>query len=69
MSEICPGPVRKRTWFSVIDFNYRGKYMSKNNEILNPNSEKSPFEKIKKINEYGQEFWSSRALSKLLEYA
>jgi len=42
--------------------------MRENNEILNPNSEPSPFEKIKKINEYRQEYWSSRELSRLLEY-
>jgi hypothetical protein len=42
--------------------------MSKNNEILNPNPEQSPFEKIKKINDYGQEFWSARELARLIEY-
>ena len=29
----------------------------------------SPFEKIKKINEYGSEYWSARDLYKLLEYS
>lgn len=43
--------------------------MSENNDLLNPNSENSPFEKIRKTNEYDQEYWSSRELSKLLEYA
>jgi DNA-damage-inducible protein D len=42
--------------------------MSENNEILNPSPEPSPFEKIKQINEYGQEFWSARELAKLIEY-
>lgn len=26
------------------------------------------FEKVKKINEYGQEYWQARELSKILEY-
>jgi len=30
---------------------------------------KSPFEKIKRINEEGYEYWSSRDLSALLEYS
>lgn len=29
----------------------------------------SPFEKIKKVNEYGSEYWSARELYKLLEYS
>jgi DNA-damage-inducible protein D len=29
----------------------------------------SVFEKIKQVNEYGQDFWSSRKLSKILEYS
>ncbi len=32
-------------------------------------SELSVFEKIKKINQYGQEYWSARELSDLLEYS
>jgi DNA-damage-inducible protein D len=28
----------------------------------------SPFEQIKKLNEYGEEFWSARELAKILEY-
>lgn len=30
---------------------------------------KSTFESIKKINEYGQEYWSSRDLGKILDYS
>ena len=29
----------------------------------------SPFESIKKINEYDQEYWSARDLYKILEYS
>ena len=33
------------------------------------NSVKSPFERIKKVNEYGQEFWSARELSEIIGYS
>jgi len=37
--------------------------------MSNEISELSVFEKIKKINQYGQEYWSARELSNLLEYS
>lgn len=37
-------------------------------ELKNFNNRISIFEKIKKINEFGQEYWSARDLSSILEY-
>lgn len=44
--------------------------MEKRNKLIKiENTNQSIFEKIKKINEFGQEYWSARQLSELLDYS
>lgn len=43
--------------------------MAKENTIMGPSGDGSPFEKIKRVNDAGNEFWSSRDFALVLGYA
>lgn len=43
--------------------------MNKSSLIINTNMKENMFQKIKRIDDSGSEYWSSRELSEVLEYS
>ena len=54
--------------FNMADKHFRVKNMKKMNEISKPNGYISPFEQIRRTNDAGMEFWSSRDFACVLGY-